>query len=82
MPPDKARRLGAAEDLRGLVVMEIDPQSPAAGLIRAGDIILEVNHIRVATIREFQRAAVRGKKKSVLLKIQRETSQVYLVIDR
>ncbi|MBW1811456.1 MAG: DegQ family serine endoprotease [Deltaproteobacteria bacterium] len=82
LTPAKARRLGAAEDLRGLVVMEIDPKSPAAGMIRAGDIILEVNRIRVATLKEFRRAAVRGKKKSVLLKIQRETSQVYLVIDR
>jgi serine protease Do len=82
LTPQKARRLGVADDLRALVVMEVDPKSATAGLIRAGDIILEVNRIRVATVKQFKRATARGKKDKVLLKLQREASQLYVVIGK
>ncbi len=78
----QARQLGVSENLRGLVVTAVDPGGEAAGLIRRGDIVIEVNRMRVRSISDFKRALSRGKKGKVLIKIQRGDTRVYLVITR
>ncbi|HUU00416.1 MAG TPA: DegQ family serine endoprotease [Myxococcota bacterium] len=78
----QAQRLGVPENLRGLVVTAVDPNSEAAGLIRRGDIVIEVNRLRVRSINDFKRALSRGKKGKVLIKIQRGGTRVYLVITK
>jgi serine protease Do len=82
LTPRQARRLGLSENLHGLVVTAVDQNSEAAGLIRRGDIVIEVNRIRVRSIRDFKQALGRGKKGKVLMKIQRGDSRVYLVISK
>jgi serine protease Do len=54
--PDVARRLRLESDVRGAVVMEVDPQSPAqkAGL-QPGDVILRVGNLEVSSAAEVQR---------------------------
>ncbi len=49
-----AEQLGYAKDVRGLVVMEIKPDGKAAASgIRQGDLLTEVNHVRVTTLDEY-----------------------------
>ena len=81
LTPEVARRLGVGERLKGLVVEEVDPDSPAAGMVREGDVILEVNRKRVKSITDLRRALRRGGNR-ILLRIQRGTAQLFLVISK
>jgi serine protease Do len=81
LTPRKARRLGLSEDLRGVLVDDVDRDSSTAGVIQPGDVILEVNRRRVTTVREFRRSVDR-KQNSVLLRIQRGRSQLFVVVDK
>jgi len=82
LSPRTARKLGVDERLRGLVVSDVSADSPAAGFIRRGDIILEVNRRPVTSLKEFQRAANKSPRKKVLMKIYRDGAHLYLVINR
>ncbi|RME22893.1 MAG: DegQ family serine endoprotease, partial [Deltaproteobacteria bacterium] len=81
LTPEIARRLGVDERLKGLVVEEIEPDSPAAGMVREGDIILEVNRKRVTSVADLRKALKRGGNR-LLLRIQRGTAQLFLVISK
>ena len=50
-------------------------------MVQPGDVILEVNRQRVASIADVQRALGRNKNK-VLLRLQRGNAQLFLVISR
>ncbi len=80
LTPEKARRLGVDERIRGLVVTGVDRTGPTAGFIRPGDIVVAVNRSSVRSLNDFQRALGKGSK--VLLLIQRGSSQLFLVVGR
>ena len=81
LSPAISRKLGVDEHLKGLVVGSVDGDSPAAGIIQPGDVILEVNHAPVAKLDQLMKILDQsGKKASVLLRVQRGTSQLYLVV--
>ena len=76
----KARRMGLAPSLQGLVVDEVDRSGPTAGILKAGDVVLELNRRRVTNLQEFNRAIGKNHKSGILLRIQRGSSQLYIVI--
>jgi serine protease Do len=83
LSPALARKLGVDEDLKGVVVKEVEPASPAAGIVREGDIILEVNRKRITDAEDFRRAiSGPGDDKSVLFRIQRGSAQIYVVVSK
>jgi serine protease Do len=54
--PDVARRLRLDDSVRGAVVMDVDPQSPAARAgITPGDVILRVNRRPVSSAADASR---------------------------
>jgi S1-C subfamily serine protease len=61
------------------MVKSVSTNSPAAGMVREGDIILEVNRRTVSSVEEF-RAAVKTSSR-VLLRIARENAQIYVAFD-
>lgn len=66
-----AARLGISPRPRGIVVLEVAHESPAAAKgIRVGDVIVEVNEIDARNIRQF-RDALKRPGKGVMLKIER-----------
>jgi serine protease Do len=77
---DRARRLGLDPGTRGLVVDELTRSGPTAGILKKGDVILEVNRKRVTNLKEFNRALGKDRKSGLLLRIQRGNSQLYAVI--
>jgi serine protease Do len=85
--PTTAGALGLAvegnTDGRGLRVTGVAPDSPAAGLVRPGDVILEVNRKSVTTTDDV-RSALREapSDKPVLLQVQREDTTRYVAIPR
>jgi len=81
LTPQKARKLRLDEDLKGLLVEQVDPSSATASVIQPGDIVLEVNRYRVVNMSDFRKAlSQKGKNKNVLMRIQRGSAQLFLVI--
>jgi serine protease Do len=79
LTPELARNLGARED-RGVVIASVEQGSSAhmAGL-REGDVIVEVNRKRVASVEDFK-AALAISPKSVLMRVKNADGTKFVVI--
>lgn len=65
---------------QGVVITRLDPNSNAARAgLRPGDVVLEVNRVRIDTPQRFQEAYSRSKN-GVLLLVNRRGSTTYLVV--
>ena len=53
--PAMARRLQLPSGQTGAVITDVDPDGPAAGFLRPGDVILSVNHKQVSSANEAAR---------------------------
>ena len=80
--PQMARQLGLPSTASGVVITQVQPDSPAdeAG-IRRGDVIQEVNRQPVKSANDF-RNAISQTSKSVLLLIHRDDKTIYAVVER
>jgi serine protease Do len=76
-----AQKLGYPEGIKGLVVTQIKPESPAAKSgVRIGDLLIEVNHHRVDTVGQYQAYLKKFKKKDLVqLLFRRGNSHVFVV---
>ncbi len=80
LDPETAQQAGLSPNARGVIVTGVDPASSAAGSgLREGDVIQEVNHIRVTNSGEFASAMQRSKGDSLLL-INRAGNKLYLAV--
>jgi len=80
--PDIARQLNLPTD-KGVVIKGVRPDTPAADdRLEPGDIVLEVNHEKVATVDDFVAKAKDSKKsgRPALLLVQRGNASLYAVI--
>jgi serine protease Do len=79
--PELARRLDAAPG-DGLVVVDVDPEGPAARAgVREGDVILEVNRDRVKTPADVAKALGRLKDGDMaLLRVKRGGGAVFVAV--
>ncbi len=76
------KQLGIEKDEKGVVVVKIEPGSPAedAGL-KKGDIVQEVDRQRISNLNEFNKAASRVKPSdSVLLFVNRSGKKFYVAL--
>ena len=81
--PEAARRLGLSST-RGVLVLEVQPDSPAdvAGLEPA-DVIREVNQRPITNVKDFERAVRQGRRgERVLLLVQRGDNAVFFGLKR
>lgn len=81
MTPEIARGLGL-EELSGVVVTEVTPQSPAAEAgIRRGDVIQEVNRKPVENVEEFGQAVEEARsQESILFLIRRGENSLFVAV--
>ncbi len=80
--PQIARQLGLPASATGVVVTQVQPDSPAAEAgIQRGDVVEEVNRQPVKSASDF-RNAVTQSTKSVLLLIHRDDKTIYAVVER
>jgi len=82
LTPDVAESLGIGEDVKGVVVTNVEPSSPAdeAGL-RRGDVILEVNRTPVPDLSSYRRALRESPKgKSILLWVRRGENTIFVAV--
>jgi serine protease Do len=81
LTPDLAQKYGLTEKA-GVLITDVDQGSPAgrAGL-QEGDLIVEVNHKRVAKVPELQSALGDAKEKgSVLFLVKRKAASLFVVL--
>lgn len=79
LTPALRRQLELPPDVRGVVVAEVDPSSPAARYLEPGDLILSVNHDPVNSASEFYKLAAKTKGE-VLLRIVHQGEALFVVI--
>ena len=80
LTPDLRDRLGLSPDVRGVVITEIDPSSPAAQTLQPGDVIESINRHPVNTAADFNRYAAEAKGET-LLRINRQGNGAFVVIN-
>jgi len=71
------------ESTKGVVVQKVAPDSPSAEAgLQAGDVVLEVNHDKIAALADFVAKAkeAQSNKKPALLLVQRGGATLYTVI--
>jgi serine protease Do len=81
--PEAGRRLGLSS-LKGVLVVEVQPGSPADQVgIEPADVIREINQRPVGNVKEFERAARQGRRGDrILLLVQRGDNAVFFAVKR
>jgi serine protease Do len=81
LTPGMQEKLNLPENLGGVVVTEVGPESPAQGLLQPGDVIQEINKIAIRSAQDYDKAVSKlGEHDTVLLLIYREGGSIYLTI--
>jgi Do/DeqQ family serine protease len=80
LTPELRDRLGLSSDVRGVVITEIDPDSPAAqAQLQPGDVIENINRHPVNSVVDFNRWAAEAKGQT-LLRVNRQGNGFFIVI--
>jgi serine protease Do len=78
---DIARQLNLPAQTRGVVVVQVRPETTAATGLQRGDVIEEVNRKRVTTVGEYEQA-IRQAGGDILLLVNRGGNSSYIVIEK
>jgi serine protease Do len=84
LTPTLRQQLGIPRSIQGVIVVQVDPHSPAARDIAPGDIIESINGRRVSDAREaaaILNEATRSPRKTALILINRQGVERYLGLD-
>lgn len=82
LTPQVVRQLGLTGDLRGVVVVRVDPGSAAAAKgIRRGDVIQQVNRQAVTDVRGFEDVVRQAGDGSILLLLNRQGRTFFVVLE-
>jgi len=81
LTPSLRDKLNLPEGQTGVVVTDVNADSPAQDLLQANDVILEVNRKAIRSAQEYEEVVSKiGEKDTVLLLISREGGSIYLTI--
>lgn len=83
LTPDIAQQVGVPASTKGVVVDNVDANSPAADAqppLERGDVITQVNRQPVANENDYNRLINQGKGKSVLLYVNHQGSNIFVVV--
>jgi serine protease Do len=79
LTPSLRKQLQIPPDIHGVVVVDVDPDSPAADYLGQGDVILSVNHHPVNSMADFNDLAAEAKGQA-LLRIVHQGATLFVVI--
>ena len=81
LTPALARKFGLKGE-KGIVITEVEPDSPADAVgLQPGDLILEINRVRVTTVGQVRRVLDKTKpEEPILLLVKRDGGTRYVVI--
>jgi serine protease Do len=75
------RQFGIPNHVRGAIVTEVDPESPAAEKLRAGDVILDIERKPVTSADEAIELSENFKGRKMLLRVWSRGSVRYVFIE-
>jgi serine protease Do len=79
---DLGQQLGLPPGSKGVVVASVDPTSPAAMAdVQRGDVILQVDHMPVQNVQDYNKALAGKSNQPVLLLISRGGETSYVVVE-
>jgi serine protease Do len=81
LTPNIRQQLDLPSEVHGVVVTNIDPESPAASVLQQGDVIESIDRQPVRNIEEFNRLAAQAKGRA-LLRINRQGMGMFIVISQ
>lgn len=82
LTPIIKERMDIPSKVKGVIVVDIDPESPAGSVLRPNDVICEVNKARINDVNDFKKIVTKLKQKNrILLLIYRGGSYLYAVIE-
>jgi serine protease Do len=81
LTPDIRQQLGLSDNVTGVVVTNVDPNSPAGmmGALSPGDVIVSINRQPVHNVQDFNRLAAQATGET-LLRLTHEGEGMYVVI--
>jgi serine protease Do len=79
LTPSLRKQLEIPADVSGVVVIDVDPDSPTADYLAQGDVILSVNHHPVTSVADFNNLAAEAKGQA-LLRIVHQGESLFVVI--
>lgn len=81
MSPMARKDLGIPAKLKGVIVTEIQPESPAYGVLTKDDVIMEINRQKVSNTKEYTSLVKTIKENAdILLLIYRNGSTLYITL--
>ena len=81
LTPELYRQMNISEKIKGVIVAEIGPDSPAEGKLMEDDIIQEIKKKAIANLKDYESAASEIKPdETVLLLVFRKGSSVFVTI--
>lgn len=81
LTPELSGRLHLPKKIKGVIVTDVERESPAAMLIMKGDIILEVNRKKISSLSDYEKLVSTIKPgKDILLLIFRGGSSLFLTL--
>ncbi len=74
-------QLGMPDTMNGVAITSMSADSPAQGVLQAGDVIMEVNRHEIRNVQEYDQIVSKiGERDNVLLLLYREGGTIYLTI--
>ena len=81
LTPEFIERFDIPKKLKGVIVAEVDEDSPAFGIIKPGDIIQEINKQNIAGLKDYENVAGRIKQnEDVMLFVRRGQASKYITL--
>ncbi len=83
LTPTVRSRYDVEKDLKGVIVLDVEPGSPAAGRVRVGDVIVEMDQKPVSepsTVERKIEDKLKGKKNLVLFQVSRQGMLVFVPV--
>ncbi|MCE5313079.1 MAG: DegQ family serine endoprotease [Nitrospiraceae bacterium] len=81
LTPDIRKSLHIPKRITGVIVSDIEADSPAAGILMPRDIVMEVNRKRISSVKDFQAAISRARSgENLLLLVYRNGSAMYVSV--
>jgi serine protease Do len=81
LTPELYKEMGIPERIRGVIISDIEPDSPAATRLRKDDVILEINRKAISSVEEYEAVVSKIKKdEDILLLIYRNGSTLFVTV--
>jgi serine protease Do len=79
--PEIYNKLNLPKKLKGVIVSDIDEDSPATMVLKEGDVLQEINRQRINNVRDYENTAAKIKPgENILLLVFRGSSSLYITL--